>query len=273
MNGIAKVLSALLLLVTAATAEAAAPRQLNVGLRDVIDTVEKSYRALDDVTADFFQRSTIVEKDKQREMRATGQMFVKPPNANFMSPLKFRFDFFRPTTQEIVCNGKTLWVYLPENRQVIESDVSFFFNVNFNPDRDQGINFLQGLGRFSKDFQVVFTSQRQDINGNYVLECQPYRSMASIRKLFMVVNRDAVFRYVQANRDIGPVISDPTRPDLAFPVLSTTVEDHQGNTTVIEFSNVHPNNRLSDALFEFVVPANVQVVRPPTGAPSGPTVR
>lgn len=266
MGRLGKFAACLLLVLSATTAEAATFQPANVGLKDVIDTVEKSYRVLTDVTADFFQRSTIVLKGEQREMRATGEMYVKPPDPNLMSSLEFRFDYYRPTTQQVVCDGRTMWIYLPENRQVIQSDVSFVFNPrDFDPDRNQAVNFLQGLGRFSRDFQVVFASQMQDIDGNYVLECTPRRPMISIQKLYIVVKRDAVLAYVRGNRDISRVTSDPTRPEFAFPVLSTTVIDHQGNTTVMEFSNIRPNGRLPDSLFEFSVPADVQVVRPPTG--------
>lgn len=282
MNRFRSIAAALLLLLVAASAQAAPVESVNVGLRDVIDTVEKSYRALSDVTADFFQRSTLAEK--QREMRADGQMFLKLETVSgAASPLvKFRFDYFRPTTQEIVSNGRTLWVYLPENRQVIMSDVSFVFDpFAFNPDVNRASNFLQGLGRISQDFQINFSPQRQDIDGNYILELNPRRSMATIQKLFIVVHRDAVLLYARTrvSRNVTELTPGEfktaldaqavsaggriNRPELAFPVLATTMVDHKGNTSIMEFSNVKTNSRLSDLLFDFNMPAGVQVVRPP----------
>ncbi len=264
----------LLVLLTAIGAEAAATAPINVGLQDVIDTVEKSYRALTDVTIDFFQRSTLAEKN--REMRADGQMFLK--TANDGDPLKFRFDYFRPTTQEIVSNGRTMWMYLPENRKVIQSDVSFVFDpLRFNPDRDRASNFLQGLGRISKDFLTTFSPQGRDVDGNYILELNPRRATETIEKLFIVVQRDAVYLYTQKRMQLGrPLTVDEyqqlvngipvgniQRDQTAFPVLSTTVIDHQGNTTIMEFSNPKADTRLSDQLFEFTIPAAVEVVMPP----------
>lgn len=252
-------LGALLLMSSIAT-EASAAEQLHVGLQDVVDTVEKSYRAISSVSADFFQRSTIAEK--KREMRADGQMYLK--TATDSDPLKFRFDYFRPTSQEIVSNGKTMWMYLPESRKVILSDVSFVFDtMRFNADRDQASNFLQGLGRISRDFLITFPSQRQDIEGNYILELTPRRATATIQKLFILVRQESVILYVQNNRDISRLINDAMRPELAFPVLSTTVVDHQQNTTIMEFSDIKANVNISDLLFEFTIPAGVDVVRPP----------
>ncbi|GLI37700.1 outer membrane lipoprotein carrier protein LolA [Geobacter hydrogenophilus] len=258
----------LALLVGAVPATAAPVARVNAGLQDVIDTVEKSFRPdrntglppLATVTADFFQRSTIA--GKEREMRADGQMFFK--TASSREPLMFRFDYFRPLKQEIVSDGRTLWMYLPENRQVIVSDVTPVFNpYTFNPDRDRASNFLQGLPRISKDFLIVFSPQGQDIAGNYVLELTPRRATAAIAKLFIVVPREAVLSYVQSGRTSVNTVSSIGRQEWPFPILSTTMVDHQGSTTLMEFSNVRTNIMLSDSLFSFAVPPGVQVVKPP----------
>ena len=262
MKRFCAVAAVMLLVLVTGSAEAAPIQRVNVGLNDVIATLEKSYSSLTDVTADFFQRSTLASA--RREMRADGQMLLKPPTSS--TPLMFRFDYFRPLTQEIVCNGRTMWMYMPENRQVIQSDVSFFFSpFGAGQYNNQPVNFLQGLGRFSKDFQTVFASPVQDVAGNYVLELTPRRSSVTIKKMYLVINRDAVLAYVTNNRDITRIINDPRLPEFAFPLLSSTVIDPQGNTTIMEFSNVRANVRLMDSMFNFDVPAGVNVVRPPTG--------
>jgi outer membrane lipoprotein carrier protein len=50
--------------------------------------------------------------------------------------------------------------------------------------------------------------------------------------------------------------------------MSTAVFDPNGNSTVIEFSNLRVNQGLSDMNFNFIMPAGVQVVRP-TGKEMG----
>ncbi len=268
MKAIGLVTAFLALLVTALPATAAPVGTVNAGLQDVIDTVEKSFKPdrntglppLSTVTADFFQRSTMA--GKEREMRADGQMFFKA--ATTREPLMFRFDYFRPLKQEVVSDGRTLWMYLPENRQVILSDVSPVFNpFTFDPDRGRASNFLQGLPRISKDFLVVFSPQGQDIAGNYVLELTPRRATAAIAKLFIVVPREAVLSYVRSGRTTVTTVSNLGRQEWPFPILSTTMVDHQGGTTLMEFSNARTNVMLSDSLFTFSVPPGVQVVKPP----------
>ncbi|RNC72319.1 MAG: outer membrane lipoprotein carrier protein LolA [Desulfuromonadales bacterium] len=269
MKGLRLPMALLVLLAMALPVVAAPVGSVNVGLQDVIDTVEKSFKPdstgeppLRTVTADFFQRSTLA--GKQREMRADGQMFFK--SASRGEPLMFRFDYFRPLKQEIVCNGRTLWMYLPENRQVIVSDVTPLLNpYSFDSDRDRATTFLQGLSRISKDFLAIFSPQAQDVAGNYVLELTPRRAMASIAKLYVVVQRDAVLSYVRSGRNIVASGASLGRQEWAFPVLSTTMVDHQGNTTIMEFSNIRANIMLSNSLFTFAVSPDLQVVKPPRG--------
>jgi len=239
--------------------------QYNVSLTDVINTVEKPFKPdknglteLTSVRADFFQRSTIAEKKK--EFRADGQMFLKPASGS--EPLKFRFDYFRPTRQEIVCDGKTLWVYLPENREVILTDVSEFFDPNLHDiARDRALNFLQGLGRISKDFTIIFNSRMTDVGGNYILELTPRRASVTVEKLFITVNRESLLDRTGTRPQANTPPARVPESHL-FPILSTTVVDHDGNSTTMEFSNIRANDMISDLTFRFDVPPQVQIVRP-----------
>ena len=276
-------LAGLIFLCTVAAAHAA--QQVKVGLNDVITTVEKSFKAgsngqapVSDFTADFFQR-TMLKKDG-REMRADGVVSVKLATAG--SPLMYRFQYYRPYQQDIVSDGNSLWIYHPENREVILSDVSFLYNrPGFNPDRDNAVNFLQGLGRISKDFHINFASGMYDAAGNYVLELNPRRSMLNTRRILIVVNRENVISYVTGaaaspqSRTVPPAPRAPfgTNAPFAgmpafggtsdpFPLLSSTVEDQEGNSTTMEFANVKINTRLSSTDFSFLIPPGVQVLKP-----------
>ena len=281
------------LLFSSLPAAAFAAQQVHVGLNDVIATVEKSFKAgsngqapISDFTADFFQRTQL--KKDGREMRADGVVSVKLATAT--SPLMYLFQYYLPNKQEIITDGKSLWIYHPENREVILSDVSSAYSrPGFNPDRDQAVNFLQGLGRLSHDFQINFAGGRNDAAGNYVLELHPRRAMLSIQRILLVVSRDSVLAYVTgatpltsgpspappASRTIPPTNRTPfgTPAPFAgmpafggtsdtFPLLSTHVEDHEGNSTTMEFANVKINSHLADRAFYFQIPPGVQVVRP-----------
>lgn len=268
MSVVRLVVVVMMLILPAGTAGALQLPKVSVGLADVIAAVETPFRTdrsgmpgLASVEADFFQRSTMAEK--KREMRADGRMSLKP--ATDSEPLKFRFEYYRPARHEVVCDGKTLWIYLPENRQVIQSDVEEFFDPRRNnPLRERGINFLQGLGRISRDFTITFATPATDVEGNYILELRPNRSSVMIQKLFITVNRDTVLRRVGGlPRFNAPAALPPV--SRLFAILATTVVDHDGNSTTMEFSNIRENELISDMLFNFDVPANARLVHPPTG--------
>lgn len=275
----------------------AAPKA-HIGLNDVIATVEKSFSQstssynpnkhstnllappIATFSANFFQR-TLLAIDK-RELRADGQVNVKLPDGR--QPLMYRFEYFRPSQQEIVSDGRSLWIYHPENREVILSDVSFLYN-NTQPDRS--VNFLQGLNRISKDFLINFTSAMYDSDGNYVLELQPRHAMLDTRIILMVVNRISVNAYKNDPKSLTTPASVPSprnkgalpqprspfgtehpfglEPSDQFPILSTTIYNHNGDSTTIEFTNVQVNSRMMDNDFNFTIPPGVQVVRPTEG--------
>lgn len=285
------------------TGLACAANQAPIGLNDVIATVEKSFRQISDnqappisnFAANFFQRTRLAAG--QREMRGEGQLTVSLPSET--SPLMFRFEYFRPSQQEIVSDGKSLWIYHPENREVILIDVSFLYDRNsFTPNRGQAVNFLHGLGRISKDFQINFAPGVYDAAANYVLELTPRRSMLNTRRILIVVNRESVLSYVTGKTPLTTPNSVPSprtkgsfpqprspfgtqppfgsQPDLGtqlpfgasalnsdpFPILSTTVYDQEGNNTTMEFTNIQVNDRISETMFMFSIPPGVQTVRP-----------
>ena len=185
----------------------AAAATMNVGLNDVIATVEKAFQQenggeapISDFTADFFQRTNLAKE--RRELRGDGRVSARMPSNG--QPLMFRFEYFRPARQEIISDGRSMWIYLPENRQVILSDVSFLYDRrSLNPNSDPAVNFLQGLGRISKDFQINFAPGMYDAAGNYVLELNPRRSMLNTRRILLVVDRDSVLARTSSKRNPG----------------------------------------------------------------------
>lgn len=279
------------------TGTASAAVKVNAGLSDVIAAVEKSFQQdssgqmpISAFSADFFQRTTLTRE--RREMRGDGRLSVSMPTGS--TPLMFRFEYFRPSQQEIVSDGRSMWIYHPENREVILSDVSFLYNFNsYDPNRNNAVNFLQGLGRISRDFQINFAAGMTDMAGNYVLELNPRRPMLNTRRILLVVSRECVIARIAASQAAKTTTNDPfnvqddapvplarqkssqtkaLNANIAplggqhllnlFPILSTTVEDQEGNTTTLEFTNIRINNRFPISEFTFIVPGNVQVIRP-----------
>jgi outer membrane lipoprotein carrier protein len=230
----------------------------NVGLKDVINALEVPFQGagagqVRDVRADFFQESRIASLDRSQRGRGT-VMFLFEPGDNRRAPVAmFNWQYQEPSEQEIVSDGRTMWVYLPESRQVIESDLTLVNRGGtVNP-----VTFLSGLGNLSREFTIMYAIPNTDSKGNYILDLRPKQSSQLIRNLQIVVDRDAAQE--QANPQ-GRVY---------FPILSTIVTDPSDNQTIIEFSNVRVNRGLSRADFRFMQPPGVEVVKPQPGTNMG----
>jgi outer membrane lipoprotein carrier protein len=259
-----------------------------VALSDVIRTLETPFQTetakelrIYDYSADFFQESKIASLDRLQRANGRVEVSFDYQRPETVPEVMFRWQYDQPTTQEIVSDGKTLWVYLPENNQVIQSDIEM---INKSRQNDP-MTFLTGLGNLSRDFQILWATPNTDIDGNYVLKLTPRRVSSLINHLIIVVDRFAVEAYQNRGQEDNslqdPRLVPPSRrSDIAFPgyennlnglwfpIMSTTVYDPNGNSTIIEFSNLRVNRGLSRMTFNFIMPAGVQVVRP-TGQEMG----
>jgi outer membrane lipoprotein carrier protein len=246
-----------LLLVLPLNGEAEAAR---VGMSDVIQALERPFQsttpaheAIHDFQGDFFQESRLASLDQMQRGRGLVTVRFDQRGPRQVPRTMFRWQYSQPTTQEIVSDGEVLYVYLPENRQVIQSNIELSSQAR----QDDPMTFLTGLGNLSRDFLITWAEPNQDVEGNYVLKLRPRRTSSLIREMLIVVDRDAVDEFVRSGRT-GRV----------FPILSTNVIDPNDNSTLIEFSDLRINRGASDFDFRFIVPAGVEVVRP-TGQEMG----
>jgi outer membrane lipoprotein carrier protein len=210
-------------------------------LQDVVSALEKGYTSLQDVQADFAQKTVIAGVN--REQKGSGELLLKKPAS---ATAMFRFNYLKPK-QQIVSNGKQVWFYLPENKQVMVSSVTDMFKTG----NSIALNYLTGLGHVSRDFNAVFAQESQDKNGNYQLELIPKNPSPVLAKLQLTVSVAAVEQFLQDGsvRDI-------------FPVLASVIHDAGGNQTRIEYSRVRVNKGLADSKFSFKVPHGVEIIKP-----------
>ncbi len=200
---------------------------------------------IEDFQADFTQRSHIASIDREQKGLGTVSFkFVNNVEKKESSAL-FRWSYTKPAIQEIISDGQMMWVYLPENRQVIESDISQVEQQGQNP-----VTFLTNLGDLARDFTIKAANPLLDQAGNYCLNLIPHQPSPQFSAMTVVVAKDAVENYQQG------------RKATEFPLLLTTVSDVQGNSTAIEFSHITINPGLKNSLFAFEKPADVEVLTP-----------
>src|SRR5437762_5071689 len=114
-------------------------------LEDVVRDLETAYGSMTDLRAEFTQ--TAFNKSLNQTIPAQGTVYLKKGG-------KLRWEYTEPTPQEIVSDGKQLWVYTPSLNQV---------NVGDAPEALAGPagSFLAGLGRLRAEFSVRFLNPAQ----------------------------------------------------------------------------------------------------------------
>ena len=208
-----------LLAMVAVAAAQTAPAQ---SLDDVIRGLEGAYGRITDLKAEFNQNA--FNKSLNQTIPATGSVYLKKGG-------KLRWEYTQPTPQEIVSDGKTLWVYTPALNQV---------NVAPAPEALAGPagSFLVGLGKLREHFGVRFMNpaQPRDGDGNVVLDLASKQPLPTLARLILSV--------------------DPR----SWEVRKAVVYDQFENTVTMRFTKMALNSNLPDSLFTFTPPKGVATV-------------
>ena len=191
-------------------------------LDDVVRDVEAAYGRMTDLRAEFTQNA--FNKSLNQTIPAQGVVYLKKGG-------KLRWEYKEPTPQEIVSDGKKLWVYTPALGQV---------NVGEATEALAGPagSFLAGLGRLRAEFAVRFLNpaEPRDGEGNWVLDLTPKRPLPTLARL--VLSMDAK----------------------TWELRRAVVYDQFENTVTMRFTKVAINSGLPDRLFTFEAPKGVATV-------------
>lgn len=196
-----------------------------IPLEEIVAKVQGVYQKTKDFKAEFIQESTL--KTLNKTQVAKGKIYFKNPS-------KLRWDYYHPTKQEIVTDGKTLWMYMPQDKQVMISELSKVYRSNTST------FFLSGMGNLKRDFdvQLVQPTLNNEEKG-YLLRLIPKEPQSNLNELFLLVDK------------------------VTFQVMETYFYDFYGNLIRIKFKNSVINRGLSDSIFVFTIPKGVDVIEPP----------
>jgi outer membrane lipoprotein carrier protein len=209
-------------------------------LKAVVATLEEGYRLLKDLQADFSQKTTITALGHSE--KGNGELLLRRPTG---AAAMFRFDYRKPK-QQIVSDGKQVWFYIPENKQVMVSDLKSMLAQG-----GVALNYLTGLGDVSRDFTISLAGNGRDSKGNYFIELVPKKEGQAFAKLQLTIAAAAVDKYRRAGKAEEP-----------FPILSSVIIDQMGNRTQIEYAKVRTNRGIGAERFTFKIPAGVEVIKP-----------
>jgi len=191
---------------------------LNMTVDQVLDEVEKVYTSAG-FSADFIQASTI--KAMEITDSASGRLMVKYPG-------KMRWVYQSPEEQIIVSDGEHLWIYRPEDNQVLRGQASSFFGDG------KGAGFLSDIRRIRDDFHITLEDIR--FGESYSLMLVPRQKTWDLVRINLLVSKQNYY------------------------ITQVYTYNAYEDVTRIEFSNLEFNGAMEPSFFEFKMPPNVDIL-------------
>jgi len=191
---------------------------LNMSVDQILDNMEKVYTA-SGFSANFIQASTI--KAMEITDSASGKLFVKYPG-------KMRWIYQDPEEQIIVSDGVHLWIYRPEDNQVLRGKASTFFGEG------KGAGFLSDIGQIRDGFHITLEDIR--FGDYYNLKMVPKKKTWNLVLVTLLVSKQN------------------------FHITQVYTYNAYEDVTSIEFSSLKFNPGFDKSLFEFEMPDNVDIL-------------
>ena len=183
--------------------------------------LQVKYNRIKDFSTDFvhtYRGGVLKQQATER-----GRLLVRKPG-------KMRWEYTAPEKKIFVSDGRKIYSYIPQDRQVVVSTM---------PQDDEAPTpalFLTGKGDIVRDFNVAFDKVAGAQTGSVALKLTPKKREPEYESLTLVVHPHT----------------------LSLQMLITV--DTQGGRSAFTFSNLKENVGLADNEFVFQIPRNVDVV-------------
>jgi outer membrane lipoprotein carrier protein len=188
---------------------------------EVVRVLESHYNRLDSLKAEFVQ---IYRSDEQAPPRQeAGTLYLKKPG-------RMRWEYAQPEVKLFLSDGKTIFFYVPQDRQVIRVP------VKESADLRTPLRFLLGRMNLKREFRVELAQNAAPLDpGNPVLRLLPKRNDERFRELLLEMDGRERIRRLK-------------------------ILESNGAITEFRLFGEIPNPRLDNALFQFRPPPGVEVV-------------
>jgi outer membrane lipoprotein carrier protein len=194
------------------------PDDMSLSLDEIITHVEKRY-SVAGFSAQFSQTSTIKAMDITDS--ASGTAFFKRPG-------KMRWEYDTPERQVIITDGDTLWIFRPDDKQVMIGKAPSFFKGG------KGFSFLSDMKEIRRKFNM--TLEKMGPEGFFVLKLIPREKTYDVAQIFLTISK------------------------VTFDIVEIVTYSSYGDETRFFFSNIQFKQKIDDSLFHFKIPEGVEVL-------------
>ena len=196
-----------------------ASHALSPTVDEIIRRVERRYSA-SGFSARFFQTSTI--KAMEISENAAGLLMVKKPDS-------MRWEYDSPERQLVISDGVRLWVYRPDDQQVMVGRAPSFFGDG------KGAGFLSDIEQVRENFTITLDGMTE--KSAYRLKLLPRKKTFDIAVVYLSVSPDT------------------------FDVVEIITYNEYADETRIRLSDIQHREDLDDSLFRFKIPEGTDIVK------------
>jgi outer membrane lipoprotein carrier protein len=140
-----------------------------------------------------------------------------------------RWEYEKPERQLVVTDGTSLWVYRPDDNQVMVGKAPSFFGDG------KGAGFLSDIERVRENFTITLEGMTQ--KSEYRLKLLPKKKTFDIAVIYLAVSSDT------------------------FDVVEVVTYNEYEDETRIRLSDIQHRKDLEDDLFRFKIPEGADIVK------------
>lgn len=188
-------------------------------IEKIISGVESRYN-IPGFSADFEQESILKAMDVTD--KASGRLMVRQPG-------KMRWEYVTPEPQTIITDGNDLWIFRPEENQVMVGKSPFLFGEG------KGAGFLSNIRSVRESFSISL--EPSDTPDQYRLKLIPRKPSADLTAVELQISK------------------------ALFEIVRITTFNVYGDETRIKLRNINRSEVPPEALFRFQAPEGADIVQ------------
>lgn len=196
---------------------------------EVVKQIQARYEKTKDLQADFSQKTKI--EGFERPVVSSGKVYIKKPG-------RLRWDYLDPASEEIYVNQDDVKVYVPEHKQVLIGKLTQMAASQ------APLELLQGATRLDESFDIEPTKGKE-------------RGIGGVRLITLIPKA----KDHESMRNLQRIVVE-VFPKTYF-LRTVSLHEISGNVATFEFSGLKPNLGLSNDVFDFKAPPDVEVVKAP----------
>ena len=189
-------------------------------LEDIIAGVEKRYSG-SGFFARFNQTSTL--KEMGITDSASGSVYVKHPGM-------MRWEYEKPDRQIFTTDSQTLWIYRPEDNQVMVGEAPAYFGSG------KGASFLSDMKQLRENF-IILRREQAETDLLYVLTLTPKVQKVDVSVIYLSISKTM------------------------YDIVQIATLNSYGDETRITFHDLRFNQGFDNNFFKFNIPDGMDVLR------------